>query len=275
MSANGDIQVADKASKNLVCLNKGGPSRRPIFFIHGADGLTEIFEPLAARLGAEQPVYALRATGLDGEAPPLETIEEMARLYIKAIERIDPVGPYILGGHSGGGAIAYEMAQILKRDGRAVALIVMIDTLEPHDLSRPITMKERLMLIPKAHPRILLEYPLNRIRDFRSYLYRKGLIGGAAPTSYDAVGWAYLRAGALYKAAPYDGDILLIRATKARAHYIRSGEYLGWEKVVPIEKMDVLVAKCEHLTMFKEPAVSAISIAIEARLAAINTAFPL
>jgi thioesterase domain-containing protein len=262
----------DEAAKTLVCLNTGAPGRRPVFLVHGADGLTGIFEPLAARMGAAQPVYALRARGLDGDTKPLETIEEMARLYVKAIERIDPTGPYILGGHSGGGAIAFEMAQILKRAGRTTALIAMIDTVEPHDLSRPITMKERLMLIPKAHPGILLEYPLNRIRDFRSYLYRKGIAGGAEQTTYDAVGYAYLHAQTLYKVAPYDGSILLIKATKARAHYIRSGRYLGWDKAVPTDKIEIFVTKGEHLTMFKEPAVTAIANAINARLDKINAA---
>lgn len=258
----------------LVRLNAGAPGRRPLFLIHGADGLTEIFAPLAARLGADQPVYALRARGLEDGETPLATIEEMAALYIGAIEAVDPRGPYVLGGHSGGGVIAFEMAQQLKRAGRRADLIVMIDTVEPCDLVRPITMSERFRLIPKADPRILLEYPLNRMRDFHAFLYRKGVVGAAARRSYDAVGYAYLHAQTLYRPAAYDGDILLVKATKARAHYIRSGPYLGWEKAVSPDKIEVFSVKTDHLTMFKEPSVSAIAAAISARLAQLDDAYP-
>ncbi len=51
---------------------------------------------------------------MDGARPYLETIEEMASLYVKEIRRMQPHGPYYLGGYCMGGTVAYEMAQLLR-----------------------------------------------------------------------------------------------------------------------------------------------------------------
>ena len=51
----------------------------------------------------------------------------MAAEYVAAIRRVQPEGPYLLGGYSGGGVIAYLMEQ-----GAEVPLLVFLDTFFPH-----------------------------------------------------------------------------------------------------------------------------------------------
>ena len=72
-----------------------------------------------------------QAQGVDGRLPALTTIEAMATQYVEAIRTVHPNGPYQLAGYSGGGLIAMEMAQQLKKDGAQVSLVAMIDTLAP------------------------------------------------------------------------------------------------------------------------------------------------
>src|SRR5262249_60274780 len=48
-----------------------------------------------------------------------------------AIQQVQPTGPYVLGGYSGGGVIAFEMARRLIELGQEVALLVMFDTGAP------------------------------------------------------------------------------------------------------------------------------------------------
>jgi thioesterase domain-containing protein len=57
-----------------------------------------------------------------------QTVEEMASYYISEICRIQPHGPYFLGGYCLGGIIAFEMAQQLLRRGERVALVAPIST---------------------------------------------------------------------------------------------------------------------------------------------------
>jgi thioesterase domain-containing protein len=56
------------------------------------------------------------------------TVEEMASYYISEIRRIQPHGPYFLGGYCLGGIIAFEMAQQLLRRGDQVAIVAQIST---------------------------------------------------------------------------------------------------------------------------------------------------
>lgn len=112
----------------LVAIQPEG-SRPPFFCFHGAGGNVLIYRDLSKRLGSDQPFYGLQAQGLDGSLPPLTTIEEMATLYVKQIRKVQPHGPYFLGGYCGGGTIAYEAAQQLHSEGERVALLAMFDTM--------------------------------------------------------------------------------------------------------------------------------------------------
>ena len=70
-------------------------------------------------LGRNQPCYGLQARGVEEGQDPHTRIEDMAACYIEAIRSVQPEGPYLLGGWSMGGEIAFEMAQQLhRRDGK-------------------------------------------------------------------------------------------------------------------------------------------------------------
>ena len=99
-----------------------GDGRPPFFCIHAEGGEVLFYADLARLLGPEQAVYGLQARGLDGKQKPHSTIEEMASHYIECIKTIQDTGPYILGGHSLGGKVAFEMARQLHRVGETTVL---------------------------------------------------------------------------------------------------------------------------------------------------------
>jgi phthiocerol/phenolphthiocerol synthesis type-I polyketide synthase E len=111
----------------LVAVQPNG-SRPPFFCMHGAGGNVLIYRELSKRLGEDQPFYGLQSQGLDGQAPPLTTIIDMATLYTSEIRRIRPSGPYLIGGYCLGGTIAYEVAQQLRSQGQEVSLLALLDT---------------------------------------------------------------------------------------------------------------------------------------------------
>lgn len=116
------------SGSSLVAIQPQG-SRPPFFCFHGAGGNVLIYRDLSRHLGLDQPFYGLQSQGLDGSLPPLTTVEDMAALYLKEIRRVQPHGPYFLGGYCGGGTIAYEAAQQLLAEGEPVALLAMFDTM--------------------------------------------------------------------------------------------------------------------------------------------------
>jgi thioesterase domain-containing protein/aryl carrier-like protein len=111
----------------LVPLNGGG-EKTPLFLVHPVGGNVFSYMELARQLGSERPVFGLQAQGLDGHSAPLSSVEEMAALYVEAIRSVQPSGPYLLGGWSMGGVIAYEMASQLRQRGEEVELVALIDS---------------------------------------------------------------------------------------------------------------------------------------------------
>ena len=120
---------------SLVPIQPGG-SKPILYFIHGGGGNALLYFDIARHMGTDQPVYCLQSRGLDGKTPFLTSIEDMASHYIEEIRSIQPEGPYRLGGYCMGGAIAYEMAQQLRREGEKVCLLFFFETYNIH--SRPV-----------------------------------------------------------------------------------------------------------------------------------------
>ena len=112
---------------SLVMIQPAG-ERRPLFCVHAAGGNVLEYRDLARLLGPDQPFYGLQAKGLDGKSDLHTTIPEMAAHYINEMREVQPQGPYLLGGRSSGGTIAFEMACQLKAAGEEVALLALLDT---------------------------------------------------------------------------------------------------------------------------------------------------
>ncbi|MBS2023574.1 MAG: SDR family NAD(P)-dependent oxidoreductase, partial [Deltaproteobacteria bacterium] len=116
--------------KHLVCIERG-QDLAPFFCVHGAGGNVLNFRDLARGLDRRQPFWGIAASGNDGRTRPAATVEEAAEAYLAEVRAVVPHGPYLLGGYSGGGVIAYEMAQHLLAAGERVGLLAFIDTYSP------------------------------------------------------------------------------------------------------------------------------------------------
>src|SRR5207248_3040267 len=91
----------------LVAIQLQG-KRPPFFGIHGRDGNVLFYRRFSQWLGKDQPFYALQAQGLDGRPIARTSVEAIAEYYLEALRRVQPHGPYLLGGYSFGGVAAYE-----------------------------------------------------------------------------------------------------------------------------------------------------------------------
>lgn len=120
-------QNRQQVTTPLVKLQEKGP-RPPFFCVHPAGGGVLCYTKLASHLGSDQPFYGLQARGRYGNETPQTSVEEMAASYLDAIHTVRPYGPYVLGGWSTGGNIAFEMALQLQRCGQQVAGLMLFDT---------------------------------------------------------------------------------------------------------------------------------------------------
>lgn len=111
----------------LVAIRPDG-SKRPMFFVHPMGGNVLCYIRFAKYLEGDQPFYALQAAGGDPGTEPLRSVEEIAASYIEAMRRVQPSGPYVVGGWSFGGFVAFEIARQLRAAGEEIARLVLLDT---------------------------------------------------------------------------------------------------------------------------------------------------
>jgi thioesterase domain-containing protein/acyl carrier protein len=150
--------------RHLVPMHSGQVGdRTPLFVVSGMFGNVLNLSHLAHLLGEERPFYALQARGLYGDLEPHETFEEMARDYIAEIRMVQPQGPYLLGGFSGGGIVAYEIARQLTQAGETVPLIVMLDT--PLRLDRHFSIGDRLSMLLQGLRRGGTRFIRDKVRE--------------------------------------------------------------------------------------------------------------
>ncbi|HRY16136.1 MAG TPA: SDR family NAD(P)-dependent oxidoreductase, partial [Candidatus Competibacteraceae bacterium] len=113
------------------------------FWVHSVVGEIAWVARLAEALGEEWPVYGFPARALRDQASPFATLEAMAAAYVAAVRQTQPHGPYLLGGYSFGGAVAFEMARQLLDQGEKIQGLLLLDAYAPggeamhalHDLS--------------------------------------------------------------------------------------------------------------------------------------------
>jgi thioesterase domain-containing protein len=134
----------------LVGFNTRG-SKPPFFCVHPSDGTVYCFVELARALGPDQPFYAIQAPGVDDGHDPFVDLQAMATCYVEQIRAVHPEGPYLIGGWSMGGVVAFEMAQQLTAKGQAIPLLAILDA-GTHLHRRQRAMVKRMLSVAQNMP---------------------------------------------------------------------------------------------------------------------------
>ena len=120
-----DYANAPPASPLVPLQTEGGQT--PLFWVSGGGGGVFGVTNLAFHLGSDQPVYAFQPIGADGKTAPVLDIHQMATGFVTLLREVQPGGPYVLGGHSFGGLVAFEMARQLEAMGETVAFLGLVE----------------------------------------------------------------------------------------------------------------------------------------------------
>jgi thioesterase domain-containing protein len=206
------------------------------------------FRDLARHLGPDQPFYGIQPQGLDGKQPCLTSVPEMAEQYLQEIRKVQPHGPYSIGGYSFGGLVAYEMAQMLVSQGEEVGLLALFDTY-------PGKMESR-----GAALRNLFKLPL---KEQISFVWTKGtfvlmtlqkrLELQMLPKALRNVRQACARAAGNYDVEPYSGRVTLFRVREKSVGSLDDPYAIWWR--VAAGGVDLREISGDHLSLLKEPQV--------------------
>jgi thioesterase domain-containing protein len=103
----------------------------PLFLVHSILGdPVQDYTLLVNHLGENVELWGLRSKVCTEPTEDADTIELMASNYLQHIRMIQSRGPYLIGGLSAGGTIAWEMARQLEKSNEQVTLI-LLDSVSP------------------------------------------------------------------------------------------------------------------------------------------------
>ena len=254
----------------LVPIRKG-PTRTPLFCVHGAGGDVLSLREIGQELGAEFDFYGLQARGVDGLSAPFTRIEEMATAYLVEIRTVQPQGPYHLSGYCGGGLVAFEMANQLRASGEAVATLVLLDSHRPGSTSRGPRLKRWREGFLRGGLRYLRERSSVFLRResflawARLIIFLHRVVTRPIPHELRNI-WlmaAFFRAESQYRPPVYPGQLTLFRPVEAGTAERDGGHAFGWTDFAT-GGVEIQEVPGNHDTLTKEPNVSVVAAKLKA-----------
>lgn len=124
-----DSLLEAKSHEIIVPLCINNAKDKNIFFIHAVGGSIIFYLDMVKRLSKNYNYFGIQNINMSGvQLVDVNTFEELAKIYVSEILKIQPDGEYILMGSSLGGTMSYEMSQQLIALGKTVKYIVMFDS---------------------------------------------------------------------------------------------------------------------------------------------------
>jgi thioesterase domain-containing protein len=187
------------------------------------------------------------------------TIADEADAHIKTILARQPHGPYMLGGCSASGIVAYEIAQRLHAQGHQVGLLVLFDAPNPYfmreysdfwmsvnsyrsDLSMMQWREIPGWIVDKV--RGLKERAPSWLRTSNGANRTRSILAGLKSST------VRILAARMYRPAPYSGRVLLVKREGNLVGRYRDPNF-GWGEVVRNEIEICRVNAIDHLEIFK------------------------
>jgi amino acid adenylation domain-containing protein len=241
----------------------------PFFCVHPVGGQVLCYKALSTHLGLEQPFYGLQARGLDENQAPQTQIEDMAAYYIEAIRSFQPNGPYLLGGWSMGGVIAYEMAQQLEAQGQRVSLLALMDA-TPVNHGNATPLDEITLLANFAHDLGLsvdrLQFSTDELaklgaEELLSYMLQRAIEARIVPQNFQLAQAQRLfevfknnvQAMQSYRPKASSQRVTLLKAGE-RSTVETTDETMGWGALTSGE-IEIHTVSGSHFTIVREPYV--------------------
>jgi len=281
LGPSGSQSRGRKGRSPLVAIKPQG-DRAPFFCVHPIGGNVLCYLDLARHFAPEQPFYALQALDPEEEEAYPASIEEMAARYLREVRRLQPEGPYRLGGWSMGGLVAFEMARQLESEGQELGLVALIDTLPPAAEPVPPAAEEELVVwFAQDFARLLgheagISSEELRLLPGEETLGQVVRLGRAARLLPEDLGLdqlkplfetfaANLQAGRSYLRRPYSGRVTLLLSEQTFA--ARGPELLdGWRQSA-LGDIETRTLPGDHYSLLRPPHVERLADELESCMA--------
>jgi thioesterase domain-containing protein/acyl carrier protein len=220
------------------------------FFLVGDLARSLRYYKLSKYLGEDYPVYEFKLPTKDVRlnVPSQEDIEKTASFFVKEMLRIQPEGPYFLGGTCGRGIVAYEMAQQLRAMGHKIGLLALFEVYTPEGVQimpsynflkkKAGTFKEKVKSSDSYKNKSKVVF--KRVRIVFNMIFK------VAARSIDGVAYkSSLKRAYTFK--PYPDKITLFKSEKEYAlNFSKNDPYLGWRNYCHEENIELVKVPGGH-----------------------------
>lgn len=124
------IDLSAFSSQAILIQGRAMSKATPLFLIADGAGSAAAYIHLPP-LSSGGKIYALESPFLNDPSKFICNVEKVARLYLIALRKVQPEGPYILGGSSARAVFAYEVSRLLLNQGETVQSLILIDMRVP------------------------------------------------------------------------------------------------------------------------------------------------
>ena len=238
--------------------------------IHAYLGTALNYRRLGPFMGRDRPLVGIQVQEFDGGTGTIRTtIEAMADEAVVQILARQAHGPFVLGGHSAGGLVAYEASRRLVALGHQVPLVVLLDSPVPRS-SLHYLWAEAVLNWPDVRSADTAE----RLQQLRGALFRRfghlrrhpdpDRVRASITRSYRAINLAVKR----YQPGPYTGDVAVLRTRQGAAMAFGKAD-LGWGALVEGRVVAVEIPGL-HNTILEGPQLAVVGRRLDELVAGID-----
>ncbi len=251
-----------------------------LYFVEASMGMCRLAERLDAQssFAAVVPISsAVLEAAVEGRSADLPNLEAMAAPYAELIGSHQASGPSVLIGHSFGGALAFEVAHQLQRQGKRVDIVVLLDA------SMRVPWWDRLKKLTYRRLWWAINWRLGRIRSAAAERARalfprsphtpvpvtSDSVRGQLYRPFATVPWeilqrVYAKASHSYQGRQLKSFGILFRAqeTDRYEHFAD----MGWGGLFS-EGLEIITTPGDHMSLFEDANIDHLSHALQECLA--------
>ena len=256
-------------------------SEGTLYFVEASMGMCRLAERLETAQSSFAAVVPISSTVLEaaveGRSSDLPNLEAMAAPYAELIGTHQATGPCVLVGHSFRGALAFEVAHQLQRQGKPVDIIVLLDA------SMRVPWWERLQKLTYKRLWWAISWRLGRIRDaavewVRALFPRAphtprsitaDAVRGQLYRPFAAVPWEILRKILAKASHSYRGRQLKSLGILFRAQATDRHEHfadMGWGGLFS-EGLEIITTPGDHMSLLEDANLDHLCQVLQERLA--------
>ena len=270
------VQKKKNWFSNVVLVQgRANSTDTPLFLVTDGAGSATAYLYLPS-LPNSRRIYAVESPFLNDPEEYTCSMEEVAHLYLEAIRKTQPQGPYILGGWSAGAAHAFEVTAQLLAQNEKIQCLFLLDMHVPKKMKNVLTPATELIdetnkyrgnadpTSPKTKKMNL--HLLNTVKALVPY--NPGPLDPARSPAKTVIIWAKRPLGEIDEGPSFEreklievdetfvGNDTMDAKTRLKSWFFGKRVHFGphgWDRLIPNPECHIVDA--DHLSMVKPPVV--------------------